>query len=312
VKQVAVSLLAVLALTVLDRPSGHAQAPISVPRVGVLGIASSSDGGPLVGVLKEALRGHGWIESRNVEYDVAFAETFEGLGQPATGLVNRKVSVIVTMGLDEVTLAARRATATIPIVMVFGVNPERAGLIAGIQRPGGNVTGILSDVSPDIWGKPEPDFYVVGMKSYGRAPTFLLLTGYEQVRSVVCALTGDVARARSVELTLPASGVCSTQPIGSPTSRPAPLGAAASCCGGPPPVNVVACCAQDAEAKAVGQEGCGCGSRGADAADTVSAAPCCSGSIGEAARTDGAEPIGSQIVPLHTLREGKSANRSCS
>src|SRR5262249_53735001 len=44
-------------------------------------------------------------------------------------------------------------TSTIPIVMVFGVNPERAGMIAGLQRPGGNVTGILSDVSPEIWGK---------------------------------------------------------------------------------------------------------------------------------------------------------------
>lgn len=57
---------------------------------------------------------------------------------------------------------------------------------------------------------PEPDFYVVGMKSYGRAPTFLLLTGYEQVRSVVCALVGDDAGARSVELVLPETGVCSS------------------------------------------------------------------------------------------------------
>ncbi|MGE3526454.1 MAG: NAD(P)-binding domain-containing protein [Gemmatimonadales bacterium] len=55
---------------------------------------------------------------------------------------------------------------------------------------------------------PEPDFYTVGMKSYGRAPTFLLLTGYEQVRSVVCALAGDVAGAREVKLTLPETGVC--------------------------------------------------------------------------------------------------------
>ena len=158
--------------------------------------------------------------------------------------------------------------------------------------------------------QPEPDFYVVGMKSYGRAPTFLLLTGYEQVRSVVCALTGDVVGARTVELTLPASGVCSTQLIGSHLSRPAPLETAASCCGGPAPVNVDACCAHDAEAKAVGQDGCGCGSR--DAAGAVSAAPCCSGRVGEAAPTDGAEPIRPQIVPVHTLREGKSANRSCS
>lgn len=55
---------------------------------------------------------------------------------------------------------------------------------------------------------PERDFYVVGMKSYGRAPTFLLATGYEQVRSVVAALVGDRAAAARVERQLPPTGVC--------------------------------------------------------------------------------------------------------
>ena len=66
---------------------------------------------------------------------------------------------------------------------------------------------------------PEKDFYVVGMKSYGRAPTFLLLTGYEQVRSVVAKLAGDERAAREVQLVLPETGVCSTDLGGS------------SCCG---------------------------------------------------------------------------------
>jgi hypothetical protein len=57
---------------------------------------------------------------------------------------------------------------------------------------------------------PEAGFYVVGMKSYGRAPTFLMLTGYEQVRSVVAAIAGDMEAARNVELVLPATGVCSS------------------------------------------------------------------------------------------------------
>jgi hypothetical protein len=56
----------------------------------------------------------------------------------------------------------------------------------------------------------EQDFYIVGMKSYGRAPTFLMLTGYEQVRSIVAALVGDWEAARRVELVLPETGVCST------------------------------------------------------------------------------------------------------
>src|SRR5207248_10546269 len=72
---------------------------------------------------------------------------------------------------------------------------------------------------------PEPGFYTVGMKSYGRAPTFLLLTGYEQVRSVAAAIAGDWEAAPNVERVLPETGVCST---GSST------GEQASCCGSDP------------------------------------------------------------------------------
>ncbi len=69
---------------------------------------------------------------------------------------------------------------------------------------------------------PEPGFYTVGIKSYGRAPNFLMLTGYEQVRSVVAALAGDLAAADDVRLVLPETGVCSLQPAE----------AAQGCCGG--------------------------------------------------------------------------------
>ena len=55
--------------------------------------------------------------------------------------------------------------------------------------------------------QPEKDFYIVGHKSYGRAPTFLMMTGYEQVRSVVAALTGDIEASRRLELVLPDTGV---------------------------------------------------------------------------------------------------------
>ena len=72
----------------------------------------------------------------------------------------------------------------------------------------------------------EKDFYIVGMKSYGRAPTFLLATGYEQARSVVAMLAGDVAAAERVELVLPETGVCSTD--GRRRRE-------AGCCGGPAP-----------------------------------------------------------------------------
>lgn len=59
---------------------------------------------------------------------------------------------------------------------------------------------------------PEPNLYTVGVKSYGRAPTFLMATGYEQVRSVVAAMAGDIEAADRVELELPQTGVCSVSP----------------------------------------------------------------------------------------------------
>jgi NADPH-dependent 2,4-dienoyl-CoA reductase/sulfur reductase-like enzyme len=99
--------------------------------------------------------------------------------------------------------------------------------------------------------QPEPGFYFAGMKSYGRAPTFLLMTGYEQVRSIAADIAGDKEAAARVELVLPETGVC---------SRPlVPAAAGAGCCGGPPPASAPdACCVKDAEAKAAGTRGCGC------------------------------------------------------
>jgi Pyridine nucleotide-disulphide oxidoreductase len=99
---------------------------------------------------------------------------------------------------------------------------------------------------------PEPGFYTVGIKSYGRAPTFLLLTGYEQARSVAAAIAGDLAAADDVHLLLPETGVCSTRPVIVGQES-------AGCCGGPAPAEVDACCVADAVAKDAGRSGCGCG-----------------------------------------------------
>ncbi|MGH6894052.1 MAG: NAD(P)-binding domain-containing protein [Dongiaceae bacterium] len=100
---------------------------------------------------------------------------------------------------------------------------------------------------------PEPGFYTIGVKSYGRAPTFLLLTGYEQARSVAAALAGDMAAADAVQLTLPETGICETDDLGD----------GPGCCGGPAPAEIAArldaCCIKDAVAKVAGKQGCGCG-----------------------------------------------------
>lgn len=82
--------------------------------------------------------------------------------------------------------------------------------------------------------QPEPGFYFAGMKSYGRAPTFLMLTGYEQVRSIAAEIAGDHDAAARVELVLPETGVCS----------------------GPGPTIASDCCATDVKAKQEVKKSC--------------------------------------------------------
>ncbi|UXI70553.1 NAD(P)-binding domain-containing protein [Tahibacter amnicola] len=136
--------------------------------------------------------------------------------------------------------------------------------------------------------QPDAGLYIVGMKSYGRAPTFLLLTGYEQVRSVAAAIAGDWEAARRVALQLPETGVCSTQFDAEERAAASCCGAAApdtsspstqdasTCCGGPAPDGVNACCSRDATAKAEGKAGCGCNSVPAAPVLPPATTSCCS------------------------------------
>ncbi|WP_406447604.1 NAD(P)-binding domain-containing protein [Streptomyces sp. NBC_00876] len=82
---------------------------------------------------------------------------------------------------------------------------------------------------------PEPGLYLVGMKSYGRAPTFLAMTGYEQVRSVAAAIAGDIEAADRVELTLPETGVCGG--AGLYDAPAAAQGDDGGCCAAPVPAS---------------------------------------------------------------------------
>jgi hypothetical protein len=95
--------------------------------------------------------------------------------------------------------------------------------------------------------QPEPGLFIAGMKSYGRAPTFLLATGYEQVRSIAAWLAGDVEAARRVELDLPETGVCSSDLLEGPGASAccAPAASASSCCApAEATVSASACCAK--------------------------------------------------------------------
>lgn len=102
---------------------------------------------------------------------------------------------------------------------------EAPAALAPLIDPNVHSCGSVPPHGIDELSHPEPNLFLVGMKSYGRAPTFLLLTGYEQVRSVVAGLAGDWKAAREVELVLPETGVCS-----GPIAAGGLLGAS-SCCG---------------------------------------------------------------------------------
>jgi putative tryptophan/tyrosine transport system substrate-binding protein len=128
---------------------GHAQVAGQVRRVGILSIETDREGADasLPGALKEL----GWIPGQSIVFEARYAA-----GRPdrlpalAAELVRLKVDVIVTV-LNQETLAAKQATASIPIVMFLGVYPVQAGLVNSLARPGGNVTG--TTVGPVTGGK---------------------------------------------------------------------------------------------------------------------------------------------------------------
>ncbi|PCG84739.1 flavoprotein [Streptomyces sp. WZ.A104] len=128
---------------------------------------------------------------------------------------------------DQVILVAedgRRLDPVDEVIVLTGLRPDlsfvselRLGLDERLQAPVGlaplidpnqHSCGTVYPHGAKELSHPEKDVYLVGMKSYGRAPTFLAMTGYEQVRSVAAAIAGDQEAAERVELTLPETGVC--------------------------------------------------------------------------------------------------------
>jgi thioredoxin reductase len=114
--------------------------------------------------------------------------------------------------------------------------------LAPLIDPNVHSCGTVPPHGAEELSHPEANFYIVGMKSYGRAPTFLTLTGYEQVRAIAAAITGDWQAARRVELVLPETGACSSDAGGS-CALPSTLevagqddlvAASAGCCPHPP------------------------------------------------------------------------------
>jgi putative ABC transport system substrate-binding protein len=121
--------------------AARAQQP-AIPVVGWLASGSSGDQAG-VAAFRKGLNEAGFIEGKNVAVDYRWAENqYDRLPALAVELVRRRVAVIIVSGAVIGPLAVRAATATIPIVFVIGSDPVQHGLVASLNRPGGNVTGV--------------------------------------------------------------------------------------------------------------------------------------------------------------------------
>ncbi len=125
-----------------------------VYRVGYLSIGSREQTLHFIKAFEEGLRSLGCRVGENVMIEYRFANgEMDRLPANAAEVVRLGVDIIVATGTNPITVAAMKATTTIPIVMITGLDPVSAGLVASLARPGGNVTGLAVDAGGEILGK---------------------------------------------------------------------------------------------------------------------------------------------------------------
>jgi putative tryptophan/tyrosine transport system substrate-binding protein len=113
-----------------------------LPVIGILSSRSRATDALLLAVIRQGLNDTGFVEGRNVSIEYRWAEgNYNRLAALAADLVDRKVAVIVTIGGDVAALAAKAATATLPVVFTVATDPVRSGLVSSLHRPGRNLTG---------------------------------------------------------------------------------------------------------------------------------------------------------------------------
>jgi putative tryptophan/tyrosine transport system substrate-binding protein len=135
--------------------AARAQQPAGrVYRVGYLSIGSREQTLHFIKAFEEGLRSLGYRVGENVVIEYRFANgEMERLPANVADVVRLGVYIIVAAGTNPITVAAMKATTTIPIVMITGIDPVNTGLVASLARPGGNVTGLTADAGGEILGK---------------------------------------------------------------------------------------------------------------------------------------------------------------
>jgi putative ABC transport system substrate-binding protein len=148
-----IGLIVTLALGILLAPiATHGQPKAKVYRIGFLGNSTAALEANLVGPFRDGLRDLGYNEGQNVLIEYRWAEgKYERFPALIAELIAQKVDVIVTAGTPA-TLAVKKATASVPLVMVAVGDPVGTGIVASLARPGGNITGLTS-IAADLEGK---------------------------------------------------------------------------------------------------------------------------------------------------------------
>ena len=278
-----------------------------------------ADALPARGALGSSLRELRDAGALEFNAGLRITEIIQGGGKLMVAGVDSKGEHLRIDGIDEIICATgQRPDLSLTSELRVKLDPwlESNEALGPLIDPNEHSCGTVRPHGHRELSHPEPGLYTLGVKSYGRAPTFLMATGFEQARSVVAAIAGDLAAADRVELDLPQTGVCNSagsvtegiegasccgpaeadagQPIATAaqgkscgtslkTKADAAKAAqpvepvASGCCGGPARADASACCVLDEQMKAQGAVGCGCSKAEPKAETSVAAKAACCG-----------------------------------